>query len=288
MAKLFEWHWRQRYRRRFGRWPSLSRPRSFNEHVAAGMFGGRDRRWVDLADKVRVKEWVADKVGADWVTPTLFAGTALPPPSERDWPLPFTIKANNASRRNCHVRTSADADWPGIEKKCRAWMRRRHAARLGEWHYDQMPPRILVEPFLEEGDGTPVTNYQLWCFGGRAVFTQISLQIEGVWHNAFYDRQWRRQPFSYIRQPIPHAVRPPASLGDMTAGAEVLARDFDFVRVDLYEYHGRPRFGEMTFTPSCALGRFFPARFNEGLGEIWREAMARRRREMPTDPLAGA
>ena len=35
----------------------------------------------------------------------------------------------------------------------------------------------------------------------------------------------------------------------MIAGAEALARDHDFLRVDFYEVDGRPLFGELTVYP---------------------------------------
>ena len=45
----------------------------------------------------------------------------------------------------------------------------------------------------------------------------------------------------------------PACLEEMVSAAQVLAEPFPFVRVDLYQYHGRPVFGELTFTPAAGI-----------------------------------
>jgi hypothetical protein len=37
--------------------------------------------------------------------------------------------------------------------------------------------------------------------------------------------------------------------------AEILAKPFPFVRIDFYDYNGKPILGEMTFTPGACIGR---------------------------------
>ena len=40
--------------------------------------------------------------------------------------------------------------------------------------------------------------------------------------------------------------------------ARILSKGIPFVRIDLYEEDGRPRFGEFTFTPSGGLDTDYP------------------------------
>jgi hypothetical protein len=49
-----------------------------------------------------------------------------------------------------------------------------------------------------------------------------------------------------------------------------LSREFDFVRVDLYNIDGRIYFGEMTFTPVAGRFRFQPDHWDMRLGEKWK------------------
>ena len=58
----------------------------------------------------------------------------------------------------------------------------------------------------------------------------------------------------------------------MIAGAELLARGFPFVRVDLYDIGGRPRFGEMTFYPQSGLFRM-PRDYDLLVGALWPEGL---------------
>jgi len=237
------------------------------------MFRQRDPRWVELADKVLVKPWVRRNLGDQWVTPNLYSGTELPPREDRNWPLPFVLKANNGWRRNFFARSLADVDWPRIEALCDSWMKMKlpYGIFQGEWHYAEIPARLLCEPLLEIEQG--VDDIRLWCFGGRVEFVQMSHQRAGVWHNRFYDRDWVPQSFSYVRALDPVIVDAPNAIEEMVAGAERLAEGFRFVRVDLYRYLGRPRFGEMTFTPTAGLGRFYPREADDRLGELWSDAM---------------
>ncbi|HCB74662.1 MAG TPA: hypothetical protein DEP91_00545, partial [Sphingomonas bacterium] len=62
---------------------------------------------------------------------------------------------------------------------------------------------------------------------------------------------------------------PPAALARMIEGAETLGAGFDFVRVDLYDIAGTPRFGELTFYPGSGLDRFDPPSLDRLLGRLW-------------------
>ena len=72
------------YRRRVGRYPNLLRPTRFTEKVQIAKLRWRTPRMVVLADKVLAKHAVAELLGPEWVTPTLYAGSALPPRGERN------------------------------------------------------------------------------------------------------------------------------------------------------------------------------------------------------------
>ena len=80
-----------------------------------------------------------------------------------------------------------------------------------------------------------------------------------------FDRDWHRvsSPTADID---PH---PPASLARMIEGAETLGAGFDFVRIDVYECGGLPRFGEMTFYPGSGLDPFDPPILDLVMGSLW-------------------
>src|SRR5262249_56759208 len=83
-------------------------PRTFNEKMQRMKLFNRDPRLPLREDKILVKEFVRNRLGNEWVTPTLWQGEYLPPPEQRTWPIPFMIKANNRCGWNVFVRQKAD------------------------------------------------------------------------------------------------------------------------------------------------------------------------------------
>jgi hypothetical protein len=252
------------YRRHYGRYPNLSKPKLFSEFVQLYKIGYRNPKIIALSDKAAVKAVVAATLGQEWVTPSLFEGEWLP--DRRDWPLPYVIKANNGSGANVFVHGRHDEDWPRVDDMLRRWLDRPHGQDLGEWVYAQITPRLLVEPFVD--DLSRLIDYKVFVFGGRAEFVQTHTDRFGDHRSNFYTRTW--QPLNWsLNWPLdPIARSAPASLGAMLEAAETLGASFPFVRVYFYEIDGRPRFGEATFYPESGYCDFDPAEVDAALGAL--------------------
>ena len=85
-----------------------------------------------------------------------------------------------------------------------------------------------------------------------------------------FDMNWKQ-----IKGMIPHKKELP---GDGTTSkletfecmveiARILSKDFDFVRVDLYERNGKVLFGKLTFSPDCCVFPNSPQSFLDEMGE---------------------
>ena len=252
---------------RHGRLPQIAEPRLFTEFVQHRKLYDRDTRLPRLADKIDAKAFVAARLGAEWVVPTLWQGTALP--SAPAWPAPFVVKSRHGCNQTRFWRGDG-GDWRAIRRAGRRWMRGRYGLWLDEWLYAGIERGLLVEPFLGGGPALPV-DYKLFVFAGRVEYVQVHLG-RGERHRwIVLDRDWRRVSAASIE---PDPARP-RTLPAMIAAAEALAAGFDFVRVDLYEIDGRPLFGEMTFYPGSGLDRFAPRTLDGRMGRHWAQARTR-------------
>lgn len=253
---------------RHGRAPDLARPVRFTELVQYRKLTDRNPLLPILADKLAVKRIVAERIGSAWVTPTLWHGTALPVTPR--WRAPFVVKARHGCNQNTFVMTGA-GDWSAIRASAARWMRVRYGAWLDEWAYLDIPRGLLVEPFIGSPPALPI-DYKLYVFGGRVEFIQVHLGRSRCHRWMQFDRDWQRVSSATGEADPPR----PATLAAMVAAAEALGADLDFVRVDLYEVAGRPRFGEMTFYPGSGLDPFDPPELDLAMGAKWLAVTAER------------
>ncbi len=258
------------YKKKFGHFPNIFNPSTFSEKIQKSKVFDRDARTPIRQDKVLVKDIITQKLGAEYVIPTLWHGTELPPRQERNWPMPFVIKANHGCGWNIFVRNEAECNWYEIEKKCANWMSQIYGRTYGEWLYSQIKPQLLVESYISEVASLPL-DYKLWVFSGKVKLIQvIAGRGTSDIRQFFYDENWVRQPFTGCAIPdAPENILPPESLSKMMAAAVTLAEDFAFVRVDFYEVNKQPLFGEMTFYPASGFSPFNPIIYEKHVGAFW-------------------
>jgi len=248
--------WRHKRRLR------LAAPTRFTEMVQVRKLYDRDPRLPLLADKLAVKQFVRDRLGSQWVIPTLWHGSALP--AAPAWEGPFVVKARHGCRQSLYVRTGRE-DWQAIRHTAAGWMRRAYGAWLDEWLYRHIERGILVEPFIGVGDRLPV-DYKFYVFHGRVEFIQVHVDRESRHRWMLFDRAGKRVS-APSRDPDPAM---PARLARIIEAAEALGRGLDFVRADFYAESGRPRFGELTFYPGSGLDPFDRPALDLEMGRIWR------------------
>ena len=251
--------------------PDLKNPRTFNEKIAWRKLHDRDPRFPLLVDKVRAKEYVADKFGRELIIPTLAvfdSAAALdfskPPLSNP----PYVLKANHASNMNIFVR-KGPIDEEGIRKKLAQFLKLDYSKIAEEWAYSQVERKILVEPFIETPKGY-LPDFRFHVFGGKTYAIETVVDIHGNRRENMYDRDWNL--LNIVHGGYPRYLEPlprPSQLDRMIELAETLGRDFRYVRVDLYEIGGQVKFGELTFYPGGGNDAFHPREWDRKFGEQW-------------------
>jgi len=135
--------------------------------------------------------------------------------------------------------------------------------------YSKITPQILIEPFINDIRELPI-DYKFWVFNGRVEFVQVDVDREHDHKRSFYDREWRKMPFSIGHPSIVEEIPEPKSLKIMIDAAELLSENISFVRVDFYEVSGKPLFGEMTFYPASGIKQFDPPEYDKIIGNMWK------------------
>ncbi len=261
-----------RFIRYHGRLPHLWRPRTFTEKLLVRLLTDRSARLTFFADKVAVRDYVRDRLGGTEHLTTLYA--VIDDPSEiRDLELPaqFVMKPNHLSRAVRIVKDGATQDRAELEALAAMWVRRNYFYELGEWAYRDIRPRVLFEELLDPQGGTPL-DYKFQCFDGEPRFLSLISRRFGAPQNLdMYDMDFHPLAGRQELPPSePQTTIPPANWALMLEIARKLSAGVDFVRVDLYNIHGRIVFGELTNYPGGGLIRFQPRRWDRIWGDYWR------------------
>lgn len=118
-------------------------------------------------------------------------------------------------------------------------------------------------------DGGIPDDYKFFVFGGRCRYIQVDSGRFGTRTQDFFRADWQHLPLSAGPPWADPRPERPARLTEMIELAERLGQDTDFVRVDLYDAHGRIVFGELTSFPAGGDSPFHPEYFNDEFGSHW-------------------
>ena len=257
------------YRSRFGRFPNLSRPRTFTEKIQWRKLHQHDARFPVFADKVAVKAEVERLIGSRYITPTLWVGTDPAMIPFDDLTPPYVVKVNHASGWNSFVQVPSDLDRAALVRTVAEQLNGTFGSALREWAYARIPRRVLIERMIVMPDGRLPEDYKYFVYHGRVHFIQVDSDRFENHTRSFYDRDWKPIPgrlhFPSPGEPVPR----PASLAEMIEVAEQIAAQFDFARVDLYATNEGVRFGEVTFYPGSGLEHFVPPSLDALFGAPW-------------------
>lgn len=262
-----------RYRFSMGKKLDLDNPRTFQEKLQWLKIHDRRPEYSWMVDKIDVKDFVASRIGAEFVVPILGVWDR---PEEIEWdalPDRFVLKTNH-SGGNTGVIICKDKKTFNKERaiaKLNASLRFDVYRHFREWPYKNVKKRVFAEQFIECAPNVEdLPDYKFFCFNGevKALFVATERQIpnEEVKFD-FFDSDYNPLPF---RQGHDHArVLPqkPESFEQMKRLATILSKDIPHVRVDFYEVNGKPIFGELTFYHFGGMVRFEPEEWDYKFGE---------------------
>lgn len=266
---------KMRYYAYFHRFPNLKDPKDMNEKLLYMKLYTDTSKWIELADKYRVRNYVESCGLGDYLIPLVGMWTNVNDIDFNTLPKSFIFKANNGVGKSelLMVKDKNKLDIEGTKEFLDELLRRKHVGVLsGEPHYHKMKPCIIAEELLpsEDGEKSPV-DYKIYCANGKAKYIWVCSGRDSSGTEVMtYDIEWNPRPDLCVfdSRYRKGKVRPkPANLDEMLRVAETLVKPFPFVRLDLYNINGKIYFGEMTFTPLGGMVNFHPQSFLDEMGD---------------------
>ncbi|WP_373213321.1 ATP-grasp fold amidoligase family protein [Fusobacterium mortiferum] len=253
-------------------------PETFTQKIQFRKLYDNNPLYSICADKYRVREYVKEKIGEEYLVPLYLVTDKL---TEEQWdklPNSFVAKANHNSGPVQIVRDKNKVNKKEIIRELNNQLKLDFGVLSMEKYYSDIPRKIIVEKFLENNGEKDLRDYKFFCFNGKVKYCQLIKNRTIEETIDFYDKNWKLQEFIGLLNPInpieKHSTtvnNKPKNYSLMLELAEKLARDFDFVRVDFYNIDGKIYFGELTFCPASGIGTFIPEEWNYKFGSYWKQ-----------------
>lgn len=253
-------------------------PQTFSEKVQFRKLYDDNPLYAICADKYKVREYVKEKVGEEYLIPLLLVTDKLTEDNWNKLPIQFVIKANHDSGTVKIIRDKNKVNSKKIIKELNNKLKFDFGILSLEKYYSNIPRKIIVEEILENIGEKDLKDYKFFCFDGKMKYCQLIKNRSTEETIDFYDREWKKQDFiglveytNFKEKTSKTLEKKPKNYELMIKIVEKLAENFDFVRIDLYNIDGKIYFGEMTFCPASGLGTFIPEKWDYKFGSYWNQ-----------------
>ena len=257
------------YKERMGKEINLSDPKTFCEKQNWLKLYDRKPIYTVMVDKYLAREFVAERIGEDYLVPLLGAWDSADDIDFSLLPNKFVLKCNhNSDVTICTDKSSLDIE--KVRKELNEQLKIDYYTHKREWAYKNVPRKIICEKFMENTNGENLVDYKLFCFNGIPKFVMVNSNRfgkEGVKVD-MYDMQWKHMEMQDGHYPNAGDIfAKPACLDEMCKLAEILSKDTSSLRVDFNYWDNKLYFGELTFFHSAGLESFMPEKWDKILGE---------------------
>lgn len=257
-----------RYFLKFKKLPNLYNPQTFNEKIIWRKQNLNRENLELFVDKISAKKMVSDKYNEIRISKTYCIVDKFPDIVFDDLPNQFIIKTNHGSGWNIVIRDKNNINYYLMEKICKIWLSINYYYLGRESPYKKIIPKLFVEELLLDSNNQLPDDIKLFCFDGKVKLIQVDMDRALDHNRLMLDEYWNILPVEYNYPNIKTDYIKPINHKAIIQQAESLARDFRFVRIDLYLLNNEIYFGEFTFYPESGLGKIKPVRFESEWGEF--------------------
>jgi len=260
-----------RYRKRLGEWPDLNNPKNYNEKLQWLKLYDRNPEYTTMVDKFEAKKYIAEKVGEQYVIPTIGVWNSFDEIDFDALPNRFVLKCTHDSGGLVICRNKEELDIKAVKKKINESLRENYYWQGREWPYKNVIPRIIAEAYLEEeGDDSEekcLTDYKFFCFNGIPKIMYRSQDKAKEPRTDFFDMDYNHLTIR-MKDPNSEILPPkPEEFELMKRLAEIFAKGHPHIRVDFYVVNKQVYVGELTFYHCSGFAPIKPVEWSLRLGE---------------------
>lgn len=251
----------------FHRRINWNNPQRLTEKIQWLKIYDRNPQYTIMVDKYLAKGYVAEKIGNQYIIPTL---TVWENENEIDigaLPDQFVLKCTHDSGGVFICTNKNEFDIDGAKKKIGKRLKNRYYLLGREWAYKNVKPKIIAEEYLIDEETKDLRDYKIFCFNGMPKLIQVDFDRFTNHKRNIYTTEWDRldaeiqyQSDSLIDIPKPKC------LDEMLDLASTLSKGIPHVRTDFYVVNGKIYFGELTLYHGSGFERFKPDSLDYSMG----------------------
>ncbi len=256
---------------RMGKKLNLKKPQTFNEKLQWLKLYDRRPEYTMMVDKYEVKKYVADRIGKEYIIPTLGIWDSFDEIDFNKLPNQFVLKCTHDSGGLVICRDKQTMNVSDTRKKIEKSLKNNFYWVGREWPYKNVKPRIIAEQYMEDSKDRELRDYKFFAFDGvvKALFIATDRGDESVDTKFdFFDAKFRHLDFTNGHPNAKVLPHKPETFEKMKALAEELSVGIPQIRVDFYEVNGKTYFGELTFAHWSGMKPFKPEIWDKKFGEF--------------------
>lgn len=250
---------------------NLNNPKTFNEKLQWLKINNRVPEFSKLVDKLEVKRYVAERIGEQYIIPTLGVWDTFEEIDFDMLPNQFVLKCTHDSGGLVICRNKKELDYENTKKRINKSLKKNYYYHGREWVYKNVKARIIAEEYLSNLGLNGLLDYKFYCFHGIPRFLYISegLENHSTAHISFVNLDWTFAPYGRSDyEKFCKLPDKPSNFDKMIEIAKILSKGHKFIRVDLYNIDGKIYFSELTFFPCSGMMPFVSEQDDIELGKL--------------------
>lgn len=226
---------------------NLEKPKSYNEKLQWLKLYDRKEIYTNLVDKYEVKEIIGNKIGREYIIPTIGVWDKVEEIDFDILPDKFVLKCTHDSGGIIVCKNKNEFDVDEAKRKLKKSLKGSYFYSGREWPYLNIKPRIIAEEYIGDIERVP-EDYKFYTFNGEIDSVMICKDRDKGYPNFFfYDMEWKRLAYQNVEPETDKPIEKPENFDRMIDIVNNLSKDFVQIRVDLYNINGKIYFGELTF-----------------------------------------